>query len=48
MTEERAKNRANSLMKYVKVPALSYKAVRISEFKWGVGQFYEERQVGIV
>lgn len=48
MPETKAKTRAKILQTFVKHPDLSYRAIKISEFKWGVGQFLKENMVAIV
>lgn len=48
MSEERAKIRAQSLNAYVHHPTLNYRAVRIGEREWGVGQFLGDEQVAVV
>jgi hypothetical protein len=48
MTEEMAKAKAARLQRYVKHPTLNYRRIKVTEHKWGIGQFLGDEQVGVV
>lgn len=48
MTQENAERKAAVLQKMVKHPDISYHAKKLGESRWGIVQFFGEKEVAIV